>query len=172
VQYAGVVAFIHSLYPQKYAVGTRFRAYSVDDGSARSFQGIGPSLSWDASATLAGNPDSSELTFDWGINAAMLFGKQKAKTHHQSSGRYNPGNFLNAAHYQSLYSHPSKHYTRSHSVTVPNIGGMAGFSIKWSNAKISIGYRADMFFSAMDGGWDSAKKQNRSFMGPFASISF
>jgi hypothetical protein len=49
---------------------------------------------------------------------------------------------------------------------------MAGFSIKWPNAKISIGYRADIFLNAMDGGWDTAKKENRSFMGPFASVSF
>ncbi len=165
------LAYFHSQYPQKYALASRFRAYSLDDGSTRSFKGMGPSLSWDASATLAGNPNSSELTFDWGINAALLFGKQKAKAHHQSSGRYSPGNY-EGPNYQSLYYHPLKHYTRSRNITVPNVGGMAGFSIKWPDAKISIGYRADIFFNAMDGGWDTAKKQNRSFMGPFATISF
>ena len=36
-------------------------------------------LSWDASAALAGNEQDGELTFDWGINAALLFGKQRAK---------------------------------------------------------------------------------------------
>ena len=169
-QYASVVAFVHSLYPQKYGAGSRFRTYSLDAGSERSFKGIGPSLSWNASAALAGNSNSSELTFDWGVNAALLFGKQKTKTHHQSSGRYCPSNYL-SLHYVSLYNHAPKHYTRSRNVTVPNVGGMAGFSIKWPNAKLSIGYRADVFFGAMDGGWDTGKKQNRTFMGPFASIS-
>jgi iron complex outermembrane receptor protein len=163
-------------FPQKYNAATKFRAYSLTAGSARSFNGIGPSLSWDASATLAGNSDTSELTLDWGVNVAVLFGKQKTHTHHQSSGqqyyakygayRPHPGRG-----YLSLYNHPRVDHTRSRNVTVPNIGGMAGLSIKFPDAKISIGYRADYFFGAMDSGWDTRKSANRSFMGPFASIS-
>ncbi len=164
-------------YPQKYAPARRFHINSLDAGSSRSFQGVGPSISWDASATLAGNPDSSELTFDWGVNAALLFGKQKAKTHHQSTeSLFYFASDYSRAHpaygYTTLYNHPRKDFVRSRSVTVPNVGGMAGFSIKFPNAKVSIGYRADIFFNAMDSGWDTAKKQNRSFMGPFATISF
>jgi iron complex outermembrane receptor protein len=163
-------------YPQKYAAASRFRINSLDAGSSRSFQGVGPSISWDASATLAGNPDSSELTFDWGVNAALLFGKQKVKTHHQSmeSVFYFASGYTRAHPaygYTSLYNHPRTDHTRSRRVTVPNVGGMAGFSIKFPNAKISVGYRADYFFGAMDGGWDTYKKQTRSFMGPYASIS-
>jgi len=163
-------------YPQKYAPAKRFHINSLDAGSSRSFQGAGPSISWDASAALAGDSDSSELTFDWSVNAALLFGKQKAKTHHQSTeslyyfapsyARTHP-----ASGYATLYNHPRKDFTRSRSVIVPNIGGMAGFSIKFPNAKVSIGYRADIYFNAMDGGWDTAKKENRSFFGPFATIS-
>jgi len=167
---------ILSQHPQKYWPAHSFRTYSMTAGSARSFQGIGPSLSWDASATLAGNPDSSELTFDWDVNAALLFGRQKSKTHHQASGNqyyqyYSYARKITASGYTSLYKHPRVQHTRSRRVTVPNLGGMAGFSIKWPNAKISIGYRADYFFGAMDGGWDTYKKQDRSFVGPFASIS-
>ncbi len=170
--YNGLYSYFLYLYPQKYVLGTNLRTYSLLAGSARDTKLIGPSLSWNASATLAGNPDSSELTFDWGINAAMLFGKQKAKTYHQSSGRYNPYAGYGGQYYTPLYTHPRVDHTRSRRVTVPNVGGMAGFSIKWPNAKISIGYRADIFFNAMDGGWDTAKKENRSFYGPFATISF
>src|SRR6185437_214840 len=101
---------------------------------------------------IAGNPDTSQLTFDWGLNAAVLFGKQKSRTDHQSSGSYQKGKYHNLV---SSYAHPLKHYTRSRNVTVPNVGGTAGFSIKWPNAKISIGYRADIFFKAMDSGWDA-----------------
>jgi hypothetical protein len=32
-------------------------------------------------------------------------------------------------------------------------------------------YRADFFFGAMDGGIDTAKKENVGFYGPFATIS-
>ena len=163
-------------YPQKYRPATRFKAYSLTAGSARDTKLIGPSISWNASATLAGNSDTSELTFDWGVNGAILFGKQKASTHHQSSGnqfykKYNSARHIPTAGYSSIYDHPRVDHIRSRSVTVPNVGGMAGFSIKFPNAKVSIGYRADYFFGAMDGGWDTYKSQTRSFMGPFASIS-
>jgi len=164
-------SFVHQAYPQKYSLGTRFRVYSVAAESARSFRGIGPSLSWDASATLAGDPDSSELTFEWGVNAALLFGKQKVKTDHQSSGGYVSRAGYVPVIYAPLYTHPLRHYTRSRNVTVPNVGGMAGFSIKWPNAKISMGYRAGVFFGAMDTGWDTRRTSTTSFYGPFATIS-
>ena len=60
---------------------------------------------------------------------------------------------------------------RSRSVTVPNIGGFAGLSVKYPNFKFSIGYRYDTFLNAMDIGIDAAKKSNVTFNGPFASIS-
>ncbi len=56
-------------------------------------------------------------------------------------------------------------------VAVPNLGGFAGISIKYHNAKFSFGYRADEFFGAMDGGIDTAKSENRGFFGPYASFS-
>jgi hypothetical protein len=54
---------------------------------------------------------------------------------------------------------------------VPNIGGFAGFSLKFPNARVSLGYRADFFFGAMDGGIDTRKTYDRNFYGPFAKIS-
>ncbi len=40
-----------------------------------------------------------------------------------------------------------------------------------SAAKISFGYRADLFLGAMDIGVDSRHTVNRNFYGPFATIS-
>ena len=54
---------------------------------------------------------------------------------------------------------------------VPNIGGFAGISWRLPTAKVSIGYRADFFFNAIDGGIAARKSENRGFYGPFASIS-
>jgi hypothetical protein len=164
-------ALFHHYYPQKYQLGSRFRAYSAAAASARSFRGAGPAVSWDASATLLGNPESSELAFDWGINAALLFGKQKVQTQHQSSGIYYSKVKFGPGHNSPLYTHPLKHYARSRSVTVPNVGAMAGFSIKFPNAKVSMGYQADFFFGAMDTGWDARKTSNTVFRGPYATIS-
>jgi hypothetical protein len=56
-------------------------------------------------------------------------------------------------------------------VTVPNLGGFAGFSWQTSNAKVALGYRADFFFGAMDGGLDARKAETIGFYGPFASVS-
>jgi len=56
-------------------------------------------------------------------------------------------------------------------VIVPNIGGFAGLSLRFPNAKVSFGYRADAFFGAMDGGIDARKTYDRDFYGPFATIS-
>ena len=62
-------------------------------------------------------------------------------------------------------------HTRSRNVTVPNIGGFAGLSFKYPNAKVSLGYRADFFFGAVDGGIDARKTYDRSFYGPYATVS-
>jgi hypothetical protein len=54
---------------------------------------------------------------------------------------------------------------------VPNVGGFAGVSLQRGAAKVSLGYRVDFFFGAMDGGIDTTKSENRGFYGPFANIS-
>jgi hypothetical protein len=43
--------------------------------------------------------------------------------------------------------------------------------MRYPNAKVSFGYRADVFFGAVDGGGDMRKTFDRSFHGPFATIS-
>jgi hypothetical protein len=62
-------------------------------------------------------------------------------------------------------------HTRVRSVIVPNVGGFAGLSFRVQNFKVSAGYRADLFFNAMDGGIDAHKSENVGFYGPFAMIS-
>lgn len=130
----------------------------------RRFTGIGPSLSWNASANVAGNSAASSITLDWGLNGAVLFGRQRAQTHHQTTN-----NYKHYIHYLSV-THTSGGSVRSKNVTVPNFGGFAGVSWRYADAKITFGYRADMFFGAIDGGIDAAK-ENRGFFGPFASVS-
>jgi hypothetical protein len=139
----------------------------------RSFHGIGPSLSWNASTPFAGNTDRGEIALDWGVNAAILFGRQKANVHHQATAHYRhlyPTNYHHA-YTQVTYQPPPANITRLHSVTVPNVGGFASASWRIQNFKVSAGYRADLFFGAMDGGIDAAKKENVGFYGPFANVS-
>jgi iron complex outermembrane receptor protein len=74
---------------------------------------------------------------------------------------------------EAVCSHQTKaaSHNRSRLVAVPNVGGFAGISFKYQNAKVSFGYRADEFFGAMDGGIDAHKSENRGFFGPYANIS-
>lgn len=145
-----------------------YHVYAATSRNERSFRGLGPSLSWNASSSVAGNLADGEISLDWGVNAAVLFGKQKAKVHYQTHGTYHHG--FRGIKY-STYHHTPPDQSRERSVTVPNLGGYAGFSYRFSNAKLSLGYRADFFFNAIDGGIDARKSESRGFLGPYASIS-
>ena len=172
-----------------YGSPVHFHDFAVTTDNERSFHGIGPSMSWKASLPFAGNPDAGEMTLDWGVNAAFLFGRQTANGHSQTitktyyragfvqsnnaPGVGQPGIHNGAFHRTaSLVQHtqPGDH-DRTRSVTVPNLGGFAGISLAWPNAKLSLGYRADFFVGAIDGGIDTRKSENRAFYGPYASIS-
>ena len=143
----------------------------VHSDASRSFRGISPRLSWDASAPLAGRLETGRVGFDWGVNAAMLFGRQSA-TATQSGTAHQQ-------YYKKFPTYAIVRYTqtvntvhaRRKSVIVPDLGGFAGLSYRFPNAKFSIGYRADMFFNAIDGGIAEAKKENRGFHGAFVSFS-
>jgi hypothetical protein len=142
--------------------------------ATRTFHGVGPSISWNASEPFLGNPSAGELKFDWGLNAAVLFGRQKAKTHHQTTGRRHPTQYPYTQHaYRPITQQGpiTPDHTHIRTVTVPNVGGFAGLSFQIQNFKISAGYRADLFFNAMDGGLDTRKSENVGFYGPFASVS-
>jgi hypothetical protein len=143
-------------------------SYYAHQNISRSFRGVGPSISWTGSDPIVGNPDTTEIAFDWGANAAVLFGRQKVLGSHQSTGIYYTGVYNAAVHSQY---HNNVPVNRSHSVVVPNVGGLAGLSFRRGNAKVSFGYRADFFFGAMDGGIDTRKSLDRNFYGPYASIS-
>lgn len=165
----------HPLYfyygPLKIVSGGAFHSYAATAHVTRSFHGIGPSLSWNATAPFAGNRTDGELTFDWGANAAILFGRQKTRVHHQTTARYFHGKYRSSNLPMTLYHASPPDQLRSRTAVVPNIGGFAGMSFNLGSGKVSLGYRADFFFGAMDGGFDKHKSESRGFYGPFANIS-
>ncbi len=153
------------------AVPTSYYIFHAGFDAKRDFNGIGPSLSWDASSDLVGNSSAGRITLDWGINGAVLFGRQKVKVHHHKTGQYQEET---AKYYPSLRTtvyQTSASPERSESVTVPNLGGYAALSLRYSKVKITLGYRVDYFFNAIDGGIDARKTYDRGFYGPFASFS-
>jgi len=158
----------------KYGNAKSHHRYYGTFAAKREFQGLGPSLSWQASRALVKDEDHA-ISMDWGLNVGVLFGHQKIEgavdetaLHYKTFARIIP---------QLIYSGVNstvQHHNvvdRAHNVVVPNVGGLAGISFKYSNAKVSLGYRADFFFNAIDGGIDTRKSENRAFYGPYASIS-
>ncbi|HTO41691.1 MAG TPA: hypothetical protein VL026_12005, partial [Rhizomicrobium sp.] len=150
----------------KYAFGHGFHNYQGEAHAERNFRGVGPSLSLTGSSPLSGNEDGG-VAFDWGVNAAMLFGRQRTTTAHNTYGRYKKAE--KGGPVVTYTNADSRVSTRS--VTVPNLGGFAGLSMRYPNAKVSFGYRADVFFGAMDSGVDQRNSRTSAFYGPFASVS-
>lgn len=149
-----------------------FNTYHATGHASRSFRGVGPSLSWNGSAPFAGSRQDGELEVDWGVNAGILFGKQKARARHQEIAHYNsPTAIFVGRFYPTAYPTRYNHSTRSRSITVPNVGGSIGLSWRVQDFKVSMGYRADVFFGAMDTGINAVKNSNATFNGPYASIS-
>jgi hypothetical protein len=148
--------------PAKYSGGKV--VHKADALFARSFTGAGPSMSWDGAASLIGSVNDG-MTFDWGANAAVLVGRQKANLSLHTSntrGKYE---------HPTVISHSTSSPGRDRSVVVPNLGGFAGISWRLPAGKISMGYRADFFFGAIDGGLTTAQRHTIGFYGPFASVS-
>jgi hypothetical protein len=134
-----------------------------------SLHALGPSLSLKNTTGLLGTVDEGQVALDWGVNAALLFGRQKAKTSHHSTVRYYAG--FNGLGFQSAHTYTPVPRTRSRMVTVPNVGGYAALSYRFPNAKLSAGYRADFFFGAKDAGLETRTTTAVGFHGPFATIS-
>jgi hypothetical protein len=154
--------------PAKYSPGEV--AHVASFAAKHNFAGLGPSVSWDASTPFVGNLTDG-LSFDWGANAALLFGRQKSDVslRMRDTQYYPPSS--DSGGVKNVLSHSTENPSREHNVLVPNVGGFAGPSWHLPSAKISLGYRADFFFSAMDVGIDKRKSATRGFYGPFATIS-
>lgn len=156
----------------KYTFNSGHHSFAGENSIRRSFSGIGPTLSMSGSQSLAGKKDDGEITFDWGANAAVLFGRQKVQGSHETSGAYITNHFTPFGFVpKSSYNTGPKSINRSRSVIVPNFGGSAGISMRYSNTKFSLGYRGDFFFGVMDNGIDTRHTSDRSFHGPFATVS-
>lgn len=131
-----------------------------------SFHALGPSISMSNTTGLLGEPEDGQLAIDWGANAAILFGKQRAEVnHHASVQQFTRFNVPPSGGPVPTTSR------RSRFVAIPNVGGFAALSYRFTNAKVSAGYRADFFFGAQDGGLDTRNAINVGFHGPFATLS-
>ncbi|HSZ74617.1 MAG TPA: hypothetical protein VK779_07345, partial [Rhizomicrobium sp.] len=107
----------------------------------------------------------SNLSLDWGVNGALLFGKQKTMLDVENRHHYLISEVV--THGVSTYSG----FTRGRNRIIPNLGANAALSFNLPAAKVTVGYRADFFFGGIDGGVDSYRNVTRAFYGPFATVS-
>jgi hypothetical protein len=150
----------------KYYVHTHNHASVSLADRYNNLHAFGPSISMSNTTALNGDPSDGEIALDWGMNAAVLFGRQRTKVIHQSTVQYLDG-FKGI---NNIAAAPSTS-ARSQTVTVPNLGGFAALSYRFTNAKLSMGYRADFFFNALDRGIDKRQSTTVGYHGPFAAIS-
>jgi len=147
--------------------------YTAGLEAKRNARAVGPSLSWEASQPIARSDNGASVMLDWGVNAAALFGRQNVKSSHYASGQYNKGHVVGTPSITTRYPatpHVPVRADRSRTAMIPNLGGFAGISLKFPNAKVALGYRADFFFNAMDVGITERKYSMLGFYGPFATI--
>jgi hypothetical protein len=155
-----------------YASYKHHHSYYAEEDAARSFAGIGPAISLSGSSPLIGKTDTVELAIDWGANAALLFGRQKARGDFKIAGYYMSNHYLSSSFPKSAYGTGSAApISRRRSIIVPNVGGFAGLTFRRHDAKVSFGYRADFFFGAVDEGIATRRTSTVGFYGPFATIS-
>jgi iron complex outermembrane receptor protein len=160
--------------------GVRRRSvYEVSLNSEREFEGVGPSVSWDASVRLLGDDQSGHADLDWSVGGAVLFGKQTVVSHEDRFGLYyratnggaaDPGSG-NGYVATQIYNGVALPRTRSDDVTVPNLSLNLGLSYSIDRLKVSTGYAYDRFFDAIDGGFEEAKEYDRTIHGPYLKLS-
>lgn len=150
----------------------------VNSRISHDFRGIGPVIEWDGSVPLRGEPEDGQVGVDWGVNAALLFGRQR--TMQSTDGSYRQRTRQSIPTYYGYYSYhryvtatqqAHSQRTRRRNVTVPNLGGFIAASYRLPNVKVSLGYRADIYFNAMDGGVSAFKSEDRGFFGPYFNLS-
>ena len=135
--------------------------FSAKANNKASFTGIGPALSWDASTPVEGKTQTGQITVDWGLNGAVLFGRQKSQGDHQTMGKLSTG--VLSTRVRIFITPPT---TRMAAPTIARAWSRCrmwadrGPFIPLPNAKVSFGYRVDEFFGAMDGGIDTHKSYN------------
>ena len=131
------------------------------------FNGIGPSIHWDASTPIFGNAQhGGEVLIDWGVNAAILFGRRAYTLEHHATSNYHcAGRYCGT---QPVHS-TADTVRNGKNTTVPNLGGTIGLSYRLDRVKISLGYRGDFFFHALSAGAQGSS--TRGFRGPFAGVS-
>ncbi|HEX5776334.1 MAG TPA: TonB-dependent receptor, partial [Caulobacteraceae bacterium] len=139
--------------------------------SERRFEGVGPTLSWQASQPLLGSDETGRVALDWTVTGGVLFGERSMESVDDRLGRERntPNNGFNQV-ITVLYDEEVPR-SRTEDATVPNLSLSLGLSYAIDRVKVSTGYTYDRFFDVIDGGFEEAKDYDRTIHGPYFRVS-
>jgi iron complex outermembrane recepter protein len=159
---------------QKY--DTTFHQYIGSFDADRSFEGVGPTLSWDASMPLWRAGDSGgHLNLEWAATGGALFGKQKATIAGMAGSDYFSGPYPSKGFVVDSLPEPAQTpldiAPRDKSATVPVLDLSLGLSFEVPGVKLSTGYRWERYFDAIDGGFTEHQSYDRTIDGPYFRVA-
>ena len=161
--------------PREWAIA-KYGNHSLYDArlnADRTFKGAGPTLSWTAGLPLLGSDDTGHLNIDWSLTGGALFGKQKTSITGLEKSDTVSGKYYNLHRYPPLpnWTTTAVNIQRDKSVTVPVVDASLGLSYDIQRVKLSTGYRWERYYNALDGGYDQAKKYDRTNSGPYFKVA-
>jgi outer membrane receptor protein involved in Fe transport len=144
----------------------------VNLDAVREFSGSGPTLTWDAAATLLGGDAASRVNLDWELTAGVLFGKQETSFSGGETDTFRGGYYpwWPFAQIGDPVVTPAP-ADRSRSVTVPVIDLSLGLSYEVGRINVGAGYRWERYFDVLDVGYDEANDGDRTIDGPYFKIA-
>ncbi len=151
-------------------------AYDVEFEAKRDFEGVGPTLTWDAALPLLDLQDSGRVDLDWSATAGVLFGDRETSiSGHQELNTFQFTNFVQAVNGNPELTgttvEPPVSFERSDNATVPLFEGALGLTYSVGRVAAGVGYRWERYFDAIDGGYVDAKDEDRTIDGPYFKLS-
>ncbi len=146
-------------------------AFRVD----RSFEGVGPTVTWEGSRNVLGDDRTGRVNVDWSATGGALFGKQKTTV----GGTQGVDNFSGPyptypagwADLPAVPQQPIDVAPRVKSVTAPLLDLSLGLSYEAQRFKVGAGYRWERYFDVLDGGYDEHQSYSRTIHGPYFKIA-
>jgi hypothetical protein len=146
--------------------------FTADLLAEREFEGLGPTLGWDAALPLLGSETSGHLDVDWSITGGVLFGKTNTRVGGDEAVQHYSGRYLYFPFPKigdPIVTEPPA--ARKTDATVPVLDLSLGLSYEIQRMKVSTGYRWERYFNALDAGYAEHKDYDRTIDGPYFKIA-
>jgi len=146
--------------------------YQSHISASREFEGMGPTVTWDAAKRLWGD-DDGHADLEWALSGGVMFGKQKTTFAGEETSAYFSGKYFNR---DVVQTGPTVDVTdlpaaRSKSVTVPLADLSLGLAYETGRIKVGAGYRWERYFNVLDAGYREHEDADRTLDGPYFKIA-